>query len=239
MITLTIVGPRAGTGKTTTAVNIAAELAVARRRVALLDLDPQASATLALGHRPEPDPWKAAAVAVALDAAAQGTLRLGRAGASLAGARGHDVRVLMEAWRGETDVLVIDLPSGATALTTAAVEAADVLLTPVAPGGGLVDVRSAAQLRTVLGGATTDLRVALVRVTGSDNGMRESLEDAYPAALCRAEVPEDPAALQAMRLGVPLRVFAPESAAAKSYRRLALELAGEELTRREADSAAA
>ena len=79
MVTLTIVGPRAGSGKTTTAVNIAAELAVAKRRVALLDLDPQASATLALGHRPEPDPWKAQPVAVALDEAARGSLRLGRA----------------------------------------------------------------------------------------------------------------------------------------------------------------
>jgi cellulose biosynthesis protein BcsQ len=145
----------------------------------------------------------------------------------------------MEAWRGETDVLVIDLPSGATALTTAAVEAADVLLTPVAPGGGLVDVRSAAQLRTVLGGATTDLRVALVRVAGADGGLRASLEEAYPAALCRTEVPEDAAALRAMRSGSPLRVFAPESDVAHAYRRLALELAGEELRLRDADSAAA
>ena len=240
MVTLTIVGSRAGTGKTTTAVNLAAELAVARRRVALLDLDPRASATLALGHRPEPDPWKAAPALVPLDAGALGTLRLGRAGAALATARGHDVRVLMEAWRGETDVLVIDLPSGATALTTAAVEAADVLLTPVAPMGGLVDVRSAAQLRTVLGGASTDLRVVLVRVTdGSADGLRRSLEEAYPAALCRTEIPEDAAALQAARLGVPLRGFAPESDAARAYRRLALELAGEEIGHREAASAAA
>jgi cellulose biosynthesis protein BcsQ len=239
MVTLTIVGPRAGSGKTTTAVNLAAELAVGRWRVALLDLDPMASATLALGHLPAPDPWMAGAVAVSLGAGALGSLRLGRAGGALASARGHDVRVLMEAWRGSTDVLVIDLPSGATALTTAAVEAADVLLTPVSPEGGLFDVRSAAQLRTVLGGAATELRVALVRVAGTEtDDLRSLLEDSYPAALCRTEVPEDAAAAQALRLGVPLRVHAPGSAAASAYRQLALELTGENL-RREAGSAAA
>jgi chromosome partitioning protein len=229
MVTVTIVGPRSGTGKTTTAVNLAAELAASGRRVALLDLDPGGGATIALGHRPEADPWSAEPVEIRLDAASRGGLHLARAGRSLNGARGHDVRVLMGAWRGRADVLVIDLPPGATALTTAAVEVADVLLTTVTPASGAADVRAAAQLRTVLCGPGTEFRVVLVRLAGfAPSGLRAVLEESYPSALCRAEVLEDDAAVQATRLGVPLRMYAPGSDPALAYRRLARELAGDD-----------
>ena len=225
MVTVTVVGPRAGTGKTTTAINLAAELAAAGRRVALLDLDPEAGATRALGHLPESDPWQAEPVEIRLDGAARGDLRLARGGRALAGARGHDVRVLMGALSDVSDVLVIDLPPGATALTTAAVEAADVLLTPVPADGGVADVRAAAQLRTVLGGAGTALRIVLVRQPAlASTELRSLLDEAYPRALCGADIAEDAAAANAARLGVPLRVHAPESEAARAYRRLAREL---------------
>jgi chromosome partitioning protein len=55
---LTIAGAKGGVGKTTTAVSLAAILA-ARQAVTLEDLDPQASATLALGQTPPADPWTA------------------------------------------------------------------------------------------------------------------------------------------------------------------------------------
>jgi chromosome partitioning protein len=225
MVTLTVVGPRAGTGKTTTAINLAAELAAAGRHVALLDLDPNAGATRALGHLPESDPWQAEPVEIRLDAAARGVLRLARGGRALVGARGHDVRVLMGALSDRSDMLVVDLPPGATALTTAAVEAADVLLTPVPADGGVADVRAAAQLRTVLGGAGTDLRIVLVRQPAvAPSSLRALFDEAYPRALCGDDVPEDLAAANAARLGVPLRVHAPESDAGRAYRSLAREL---------------
>lgn len=228
---LTIAGTRPEAGKTATAVNLAAELAAAGRRVALLDLDPGAAATRALGVAPTAHPWDTPARPISVAGAGSPPLLLRAGGPGLAGARGTDVHALLEQAADQADWIVVDTPTGAGTLTTAAAETADLLLVPVEPeGGGAEQLRTLSQLGVLLAAAPPELRALIVRVAperADPEPLRTQIRAAYPGVLLRSEVPLDDAVGEAARAALPLRLFAARTPAALAYHALAEELLGD------------
>jgi chromosome partitioning protein len=148
MKTIVIANQKGGCGKTTTAVNLAAALALQGRRVLLVDLDPQGHATLGFGYRPERLDWTVYEAltgrvadwgSIVLDTAVQG-LRLLPANILLSGVevelatvegRHSRLRRGLASLAGRFDLCVIDCSPSLNLLTLNALVAADEVIIPV------------------------------------------------------------------------------------------------------------
>ncbi|HEX9429152.1 MAG TPA: AAA family ATPase, partial [Candidatus Bathyarchaeia archaeon] len=144
---LSFANNKGGTGKTTTAVNLATALAQLGRRVLLVDLDPQGSATVSLGFQ------KSKLLYTVYDALAQsrkieevmlGTkvenLTLVPSNLDLAGAevelssipgREFVLREALSVARRKYDAILIDCPPNIGILTVNAIVACDLMVVPV------------------------------------------------------------------------------------------------------------
>jgi chromosome partitioning protein len=148
MKTIAVVNQKGGCGKTTTAINTAAAFAEAGQRVLLIDLDPQAHATIGLGC--DPDSFKCtiydllanndqALAGVVVDTRFQGlslapcNVLLASAELELGGLPGKELllgRGLREA-RDKYDICVIDCPPSLGVLTLNALVASTDIVVPV------------------------------------------------------------------------------------------------------------
>jgi chromosome partitioning protein len=145
--TLTVVNQKGGVGKTTTAVNLAAGLALAERRTLIVDLDPQGNATTGLGvQKPGlyPTVYHALLGAEAPDKAVHPTmldfLKVLPSDIDLVGAeielvsldrREYRLRMALEPLNDAYDFVIIDCPPSLGLLTINALVAADRVLVPL------------------------------------------------------------------------------------------------------------
>ena len=142
--TIAVINQKGGVGKTTTAVNLSAQLATNRSPVLLIDLDPQGNATSGLGLSKDigPTTYEMLLGGVSLEQAIHSTNREGLyivpANANLAAAEIELVNMMQRelALRSALqtaayDYVVIDCPPALGLLTVNALSAADAILIPV------------------------------------------------------------------------------------------------------------
>jgi chromosome partitioning protein len=148
MRSIAIINQKGGVGKTTTAVNLSAALAATGQRVCLIDLDPQAHATLHLGLSPAGQTQSMydvltgeANLSDALEQVheslwvAGSHIDLAAAEVELAGVVGREVilRDKLDEIQDRFDFLFIDCPPSLGVLTLNALAAVDEVFLPLQP----------------------------------------------------------------------------------------------------------
>jgi chromosome partitioning protein len=216
MLTLTVAGLKGGVAKTTSAVNVAAGIAEAGYRVRLVDLDPQASATLSLGLAPATDPLRS--VPVKVDSVA-GFLEVLPGGRSLATLDDTAATSFLTQAGGGAEVLVVDTPPALSPLTRAALKAATAVLAPLEATP--LAIPSLRDLQALLGSLEPPpaLYALLVRVQARRTltaDVEALLEEDFPRVLV-GSIPEDVRAAEAPGYGLPLVAYAKSSRAAEAY----------------------
>ena len=248
MRTIAVMNQKGGVGKTTTAVNLAATLAERGRRVLLIDLDPQASASAWLGVN---DDGRAllevltedrslaelahTSIAEKVDVVPSG-LELARAERALAGDVGA-VALLRDQVKSlpknRWDVLLLDTPPSLGSLSSAALLAAQEILIPV-EASTMAVAGLAAMLETVrrAGRLNPELRVSGIVACRVDGRTRigrevpEHLGQKFPQLFLRTQIRESVRFREAWAHRQPITLFDPAGHGAEDYRALAAELDG-------------
>jgi chromosome partitioning protein len=238
---IAVAANKGGSGKTTTAVNLAGALAGAGRRVVVVDADPQGAATVSLGVVPRsPALYEVLVGAVAsVEALTQsGTpgVRVLPATLDLAGAElelpARDpngwrdaLRRRLEPLAGQADVVIIDTPPGLAPLSFMAVKAADQVL--VACPSDFLSVRSLpAVFETVERAGVELIGIVPTKVEGRTRHEADFLaylRETYPKQLL-SPIPRRVVIRDAMASGQPVATYAPSSDAAAAFDTLAQEV---------------
>ena len=243
---ISISNQKGGVGKTTTAVNLGASLAVAEKKVLIVDFDPQGNASSGVGITPNGDTsyefmLGSASESAAIQKTLLGFLDIMPADRRLAGAeielvgenqREHFLKRALRPLKSHYDYIIIDTPPSLGLLTLNALTAADSVLIPIQCEyyalEGLSQLLSTVQL--VQRSLNPELRLEGVLLTMYDRRLKLSNQvadeaiDFFGKTVYETKIPRNVRLSEAPSFGKPILLYDVECLGSKSYLDLAAEV---------------